>query len=228
MPEEGKKHMKTKIIPVIHYQDNDQAIRNAERASAAGCDGVLLIEMNGSNTRLVPMAQEIKTQWPDLLVGVNHLGLDPSRSLAVNLAADLDMTWTDMQPTHTEFPDDELKKRLSRQLRGKSHHLFVGVAFKHQRHEPDPVASARDAVTRGFIPTTSGPATGIAADPSQIARLRRGIGPEAPLGIASGITPGNFAMFAPHLSHVLVATGISSSFYELDEGLLAELISENG
>lgn len=220
--------MRTNIIPVIHYEDDDQAMRNAARAQAAGCDGVLLIQMDGSNTGLVSVAQEIKAQWPDLLVGVNHLGLDPSRSLAVNLAADLDMTWTDMQPTHTEFPDEDLKKRLSRRLRGKSHLLFTGVAFKHQRHEPDPVASARDAIERGFIPTTSGPATGVAADPSQIARLRKGIGPDAPLAIASGITPDNFAMFAPHLSHVLVATGVSSSFHEFDEELLASLVSVNG
>ena len=220
--------MRTNIIPVIHYEDDDQAIRNAARAQDAGCDGVLLIQMDGSNTRLVSVAQEIKAEGPDLLVGVNHLGLDPSRSLAVNLAADLDMTWTDVQPTHTEFPDENLKKRLSRQLRGKSHHLFTGVAFKHQRHEPDPVASARDAINHGFIPTTSGPATGVAADPSQIARLRQGIGPDAPLAIASGITPGNFAMFAPHLSHVLVATGVSSSFHDFDEELLASLVSANG
>ena len=106
--------MRTNIIPVIHYEDDDQAIRNAARVQDAGCDGVLLIQMDGSNTRLVSVAQEIKAEWPDLLVGVNHLGLDPSRSLAVNLAADLDMTWTDVQPTHTEFPDENLKKRLFR------------------------------------------------------------------------------------------------------------------
>jgi len=217
--------MRTKIIPVIHYADDEQAIRNAERAQATGCDGVLLIEMDGSNTRLVAVTQQIKTQWPDLLVGVNHLGLDPSRSLATNLAANLDMTWTDTQPTHTEFPDENLKKRISRQLRGRTHLMFTGVAFKHQRHEPDPVGSARDAVRHGFIPTTSGPATGVAADPSQIARIRKGIGPQAPLGVASGITPDNFSMFAPHLSHALVATGVSSSFHEFDEDLLADLVA---
>ena len=218
--------MRTSIIPVIHYHDDDLAMWNAEKAHEAGCDGILLIDMAGDGRRLVPIAQQVKIARPDLLVGVNHLGLDPLQSLRTNMAAGLDMTWTDHQPTHTEAIDDDLAKRMARQIRGGSHLLFTGVAFKHQRPEPDPVGAALSACAHGFIPTTSGPATGIAADPRRIAALRAGIGDSAPLAIASGITPGNFAMFAPYLSHVLVATGVSSSFHELDADLLEELVQQ--
>ena len=216
--------MKTKIIPVIHYLDDEQAMRNARRVYDAGCDGVMLIDMTGKNDRLVPLAQDIKIEWPDLPAGVNHLGLDPLRSLDLNLAAGLDMTWTDAQPTHTVFPDDQLSLMLSRRI--GSHDLFVGVAFKHQEHEPDPVGAAKSAIARNLIPTTSGSATGKAAEVQDIIDLRQGIGADAPLAIASGITPDNFAGFRPHLTHVLVATGVSRSFHELDEELMRELATE--
>ena len=218
--------MKTKIIPVIHYLDDEQAMRNARRVYDAGCDGVMLIDMTGKNDRLVPLAQDIKIEWPDLPAGVNHLGLDPLRSLDLNLAAGLDMTWTDAQPTHTVFPDDQLSLMLSRRIGRKRHDLFVGVAFKHQEHEPDPVGAAKSAIARNLIPTTSGSATGKAAEVQDIIDLRQGIAADAPLAIASGITPDNFAGFRPHLTHVLVATGVSRSFHELDEELMRELATE--
>lgn len=217
--------MKTKLIAVIHYQDDEQAIRNADRVAAAGLDGVFLIEMSGINTRLVPMALKIKDKHPGMLVGVNHLTLDPRNSLQINLSANLDMTWTDFQPTHSETERPDIAWDLSRTLEGTKHDLFVGVAFKHQRDEPDPVAAASRAISAGFVPTTSGPATGVAADIERICELRAGIGQEADLAIASGITPENASQFAPHLSHILVATGISSSFHELDATLMANLRS---
>lgn len=216
--------MRTKIIPVIHHLDDEQTMRNAHKIHEAGCDGVMLIDMSGKNDRLVPLAQDIKIEWPDLPVGVNHLGLDPLRSLDLNLAAGIDMTWTDAQPTHTVFPDDQLSLMLSRRIGRKRHDLFVGVAFKHQEHEPDPVGAAKGAIARGLIPTTSGSATGVAAAVDDVAALKAGVGPEAPLAIASGITPGNFADFRPYLTHVLVATGVSRDFHELDEDLLRQLV----
>lgn len=217
--------MKTRIIPVIHYLDDEQTMRNARRAYDAGCDGVMLIDMTGGNKRLVPLAQDIKIEWPDMPVGVNHLGLDPLRSLDLNLAAGLDMTWTDAQPTHTVFPDEHLSLMLSRRIGRRRHDMFVGVAFKHQEHEPDPVGAAKAALARNLIPTTSGSATGRAAAVKDVIALREGIGPDAPLAIASGITPENFAGFRPHLTHVLVATGVSSTFHELDEALMRRLVA---
>ena len=219
--------MKTRIIPVIHYEHDEQALRNANRVADAGCHGVFLIDMRGDNRRLVPMAQEIGKRHPRLAIGINHLGTDPLTSLRLNMEAGIGMTWTDAQPTHSEAHDEALQRELVDAIGASGHELFVGVAFKHQLHEPDPVGAARRAVDLGFIPTTSGPATGIAADATGIAALRAGLDEGSPLAIASGISPDNHAAFAPHLTHVLVATGVSKTFHELDPSLLRRLMHEN-
>ncbi|MBU9200312.1 hypothetical protein KTD31_02960 [Burkholderia multivorans] len=50
------------MIPVIHYENADQAMRNAERAFDAGCEGVFLIHMDGENELLSPSAIAIKAR----------------------------------------------------------------------------------------------------------------------------------------------------------------------
>ncbi len=215
----------TSIIPVIHYADDEQAMRNAARAFDAGCEGVLLIEMRGRDSLLPDVARAIKSRWEDRLVGVNMLGAEPERALEWSLDLGLDMTWTDEQLTHSSDGDADEARRVRTLLsRHPDHLFFCGVAFKHQRHEPDPVWAARAAVDLGFIPTTSGSATGVAAEVDRIAAIREGLEADAPLGIASGITPENAASFSPFLSHILVATGVSSTFHEFDPLLLRKLV----
>lgn len=214
----------TKIIPVIHYENDEQALRNANIAFGTGCDGVFLIEMSGNNRPLPLIAKVIKTRHPDKLVGMNLLGVDPADAIAINIAAGMDMTWTDVPLTHSAYdPWEWAQSAREAMVRDYGHQLFSGVAFKHQREEPNPALSALKAIELGFIPTTSGPATGVAAEASKIADLRQAIGPDSPLAIASGITPENAGEFAPFLSHILVATGVCSSFYEFDAERLKKL-----
>lgn len=216
--------MRTRIIPVIHHADDAQAMRNAERAFEADCDGVLLIHMEGRNDLLPTVAAAIKARWPDRIVGMNLLGFDPVEALDAVAACGLDATWTDEQVTYTEAARGEAERVAEALRRAPAGHLlFAGVAFKHQRREPDPAAAARRAVELGMIPTTSGPATGVAAGVEDVASLRAALGPDAPLAIASGVTPANARLFAPLLSHVLVATGVSSSFHEFDPAALRAL-----
>jgi len=216
--------MPTQVIPVIHYANDEQAIRNAGIAFGSGCAGVMLIHMEGRNDLLMPIAHHLKKHVPEKLVGINFLGMDVEEALAINIAAGLDMTWTDEQVTHTSLGPWPKAKRLRDMLgRAPDHLLFTGVAFKHQRHEPHPATAAREAAESGFIPTTSGPATGVAAEVDKIADLRRSLGPDLPLAIASGVTPANAHEFAPHLTHILVASGVSSSFHEFDVGRLCDL-----
>ncbi len=218
--------MHCKIIPVIHYENDAQAIRNAERAYDAGCDGVFLIHMDGDNELLAPIACRIKSRWADnLLVGVNYLGLDPVKAVLRNVADGLDMTWTDVQLTHSSADPWTFAEMIQTALaKHPAHQVFAGVAFKHQRPEPHPEQAARMADKFGLIATTSGSATGVAAEVDKIARLRAAIG-DAPLAIASGVTPENVHEYAPHLSHILVATGVSESFHEFDYEKLYRLRS---
>ena len=73
--------------------------------------------------------------------------------------------------------------------------------------------------------TTSGIATGEAADRAKIAAFRRGCG-DAPLALASGVTPENAADYAADVDAMLVATGINrpGDFYEIDPARLRRLL----
>jgi hypothetical protein len=215
----------TTIIPVIHYADDNQAMRNAERAIEAGCAGVMLIEMRGQNAGLLFIGGAIKRRWPAAHVGINHLGAEFEQAAHQNIGAALDSTWTDDQLTYSSAPIDPGAIRISRALESAPPHaVFCAVAFKYQADEADPADAAAKAVSLGFIPTTSGPATGVAANPARIERMRELIGPKAPLALASGITPDNAQAFAPLLSHMLVATGVSASFHEFDPARLRALV----
>lgn len=215
----------TLIVPVIHYANDNQAMRNAERAFDAGCPGVMLIEMQGCDRTTIYAAGAIKRRWPDRLVGLNFLNAFGPLNMPMATVAGIDLTWTDQQLTHSAGCDIAAwQARDVLRARADGHQLFCGVAFKYQQAEPNPEAAAVRAVELGFIPTTSGSATGRAADPSFIASLRNAIGLAAPLAIASGITPENAFLFLPHVSHVLVSTGVSSSFHEFDPARLRALI----
>ncbi|CAD7959193.1 unnamed protein product [Amoebophrya sp. A120] len=73
---------------------------------------------------------------------------------------------------------------------------------------------------------TSGTATGIAAERAKILSMRTGVGPEKPLGLASGVTPDNLAEYLSlGVDVVLVATGVSDDFHELSEDKLQRLIA---
>jgi hypothetical protein len=67
------------ILPVIHVETLDQAMRNAEVAKTAGCDGVFLINHSISSRELLGMARHVRSSFPDLWVGVNCLDLEPDQ-----------------------------------------------------------------------------------------------------------------------------------------------------
>ena len=70
------------------------------------------------------------------------------------------------------------------------------------------------------VVTTSGIATGNAAEISKIATFRNAL-PETPIALASGITPGNAADYAM-IDCFMVATGINitDDFYMIDPAKL--------
>ena len=105
---------------------------------------------------------------------------------------------------------------------------FGGTAFKKQR-PVDPSgyeAAARVGARWMDAVTTSGFATGRAADRAKIAAFRRGC-EDAPLALASGVTPDNAAGYAADVDAMLVATGINrdGDFYEIDPARLRRLLA---
>lgn len=222
--------MPLEIWPVIHLDPNQPALafQNARIAAENGCDGIFLIQMEGRDESLCRFAKTFKENFPRLKVGVNHLSLPADESLRLNLEAGLDATWTDapgIRGTKTTLTGELVKARLAEARGAGKNHLFFGsVAFKYQREEKLPVQAALTAIKYGMIPTTSGAGTGEAAPLAKLQMLRNGIG-DAPLGIASGITPENITEQAPYLTYILVATGISKDHLTFDEGKTKDLIA---
>lgn len=221
--------MKPSVLPVIHYESDKQCMENAELVFSAGCEGVFLIHMNGDNHKLLKVAEDIKIEWPDRLLGINYLGYTAEKALHFNTKLDVDMTWTDEQLTHSlNKPWDEAKRVKKFLAKSPRHLFFIAVAFKYQIKEDHPGYSACMARDMGFIPTTSGTGTGVAADINKIKRMKEDLGSNGSLAIASGITPENVGDFAPYLSHILVSTGISRDFHNFDADKLRSLMDAIG
>ena len=103
---------------------------------------------------------------------------------------------------------------------------FGGTAFKKQR-PVDPARwqdAAREAAPFMDVVTTSGLATGEEAGLQKLRCFKAGIG-DAPLALASGITPENAGTYA-EADAFLVATGINrpDDFYNIDPARLARLM----
>lgn len=206
------------IIPVIHWKSPSQAEWNLRVALDAGCPGAILINMGGEGRAMVSCLLDLRERYPDALLGVNLLGAASFRDmLNTSRIIGLDATWTDEQLTHSS-------RRPVRPDIPTGHLVFCAVAFKYQQHEPDPVTAARTAVRLGMVPTTSGAGTGEPVDPDHLRLIREGIGPEAPLAVASGVTPENVHLVRPYLTHALVATGISANFHNLDPARTRALV----
>lgn len=217
------------VFPVIHIRSDHgsltHVLENADMAFEAGADGVFLISMDGHDELLRDLGREVKKRHEDKLVGLNYLTLSAEQAIARSAGAGMDMTWSDNAQTHSSQPLDRAVTIAAALSHFKGHQFFGGVAFKYQREEPFPDLAAIRAADLGFVPTTSGPGTGAAADPAKIMRMSKALR-GGNLAIASGITPDNVLTFAPYLSHILVATGVSKNEHDFEFELLCQLMGK--
>lgn len=202
-----------KIIPVIHHLTNQLTLDNAQICADEKAYGVFLISMTGDNEYLPMLAKAIKGKHPELKVGINLLGKTALDSLETSLIFNLDMTWSD-NPIVTSAKVADDARAISDLITNKEHLFFNSVAFKYQKIENSPGEAARLSKELGFIPTTSGKATGQAADLAKILKMKQAIG-DHPLAVASGLDPDNILSYLNHIDYGLVATGISKTFHEL-------------
>lgn len=210
----------TQIYPVIHYLDRDTAISETAIARSAGADGVFLISHLGDDTELVDVAKEIKQMHEGFPIGVNLLSRQGLAAVQIAVSAGMDMVWADNMGVDSTGLTDEgraIAAIAGAQSRCK---IFASVAFKYRPHEPLPETAAKHAQNAGLVPTTSGTATGSAPDVQKISAMSAATG--GLLAVASGMTPENVGSYAPYLSHILVATGVSLNEHQIDgEKLLA-------
>ena len=235
---EFRKHFKSVgpvVTPVIHALDEIQVRKNVEVAVRHGAAGVFLINHDYPRDQLKPVIRAIRAAFPSLWLGVNFLavtGYDAFPELA-GLAAEgalVDGYWgDDARVDEREDTQTEAGAIAALHADGGWRGLyFGGVAFKKQRPvaPEDYARAAKLAVPLMDVVTTSGVATGEAADHDKIAIFRDAIG-DAPLALASGVTPDNAETYAPDVDCFLVATGINHSgdFYNIDPARLEALMA---
>ena len=223
------------VTPVIHVLDTAQAMRGVETCARAGAAGVFLINHDFEKERLLPIIREVRKAMPRLWLGVNFLAVSGAEAFPVlgSLEADgcmVDGYWADnarMDERETVQREADEIARI-RTESGWTGMYFGGTAFKAQR-PVDPSRYEHSAIiAKAYmdVVTTSGPGTGHEADTPKIDDFRRGLS-DAPLALASGVTPENAERYGRDVDCFLVATGIAppGDFYSIDPARLDALLA---
>ena len=209
-----KLHTRQQFFPVIHLTDLEQGLREFEKAVDANADGVFFIDHHGKGSLCLDVAQSAKLQNPSFYVGVNLL----SRNLTDNLydvaMRGLDAIWFD----HAGVSSDGFTEQG--QALAKMHtvysyiDIYAGVAFKYQKPESSPEKAVLYTCDEPWIPCTSGPGTGYAADTDKIELMSNAS--SNGLALASGVDLENVQAFLPFVTHFFVASSISVDEHTLD------------
>lgn len=198
------------FTPVIHVQSDEQALDQAQVAFDNGADGIFLIDHRRSHRKLLATYEVVRWNLPHAWIGLNFLDLSALDAIK-KVPQSVDGLWMDSVVG--------VKRQDIRAFNGR---YFAGVAFKYQE-QPEDLAKAANEVAFLFdVVTTSGDATGVAADPAKLALMRSAI-VDVPLALASGVTSANVRDYLPYVSCFLVSTGISRDFHTLDPDKVREL-----
>jgi len=213
------------VLPVIHVESLDQALRNAQIARQAGCDGVFLINHAGPYSELLAIHRAVFSEHPDCWIGVNCLDLSP-RDVFEQISDEVAGVWVDNagidETAERQWSAEEASQ--ARRDSGWQGLYFGGVAFKYQRQVDNLERAALLATNYVDVVTTSGSGTGRSVHVDKIRTMKGAIG-SFPLAIASGVTPENVSQYLGVSDCFLVATGISRSWTELDPERTASLVS---
>ena len=214
-----------RILPVVHHLNIALSHEQIDLAFEVGADGVFVISHDGDDTELMDVIIEQKKAHPERYIGVNFLSMHyPVRAYNVAATTGADAVWLDNAGVDSTSIELGQYVAEAKRARAGNQHIFASVAFKYQAPEPDPVKAAVNALSLGFIPTTSGPGTGQAPEVQKIIDMSAAT--NGILGIASGMTPENVELYAPHLSHILVATGVSQDMHHFDYEKLMVLVAK--
>jgi hypothetical protein len=232
------------VLAVIHVRSAKQAATSLAVAERCGCPGVFLVNHYMAASELVRIFSVLRRANPDYWIGVNFLGTRADE--AFGLLSELDCRapdglWSDNAMLGSGQADDVARaRRVSRSraavgLAGKTLY-FGGVAHKGQAGVHNDKLKlelvARAAADIMDVVTTTGPATGMAADPEKITRMASGCAAGGaaggtPLAIASGVSVDNIAEFvAGGACCFIVASSVACGFHKFDEGKLTALMEK--
>ena len=223
------------ILPVIHVIDSGQTAANIDKLITAGIKGCFLINHDFDVETFLPIIRSIRATYPDFWLGLNFLGVTgldafPVLASLSDEGCRIDAYWADDARIDERTDDQSEADAIADMLKncGWQGLYFGGTAFKKQRpvNPGDYAASARIAGGYMDVVTTSGVATGNAADLGKIATFREAL-PDKPIALASGITPENAADYS-NVDCFMVATGINidQDFYNIDPAKLDQLMMQ--
>lgn len=221
------------VLPVIHVLDSGQVSENIRILVGEGASGCFLINHDFGVDAFLPIVRETRSAWPSIWMGVNFLAVTGRDAFPVlgeleKTGCPVDAYWADNARIDETGRDPSEARQIAvvRETSGWPGLYFGGTAFKKQRpvepaHWQD---AAREAAPFMDVVTTSGVATGEEADLQKVREFRAGVG-DAPLALASGVTPENARRYAD-VDAFLVATGINrpGDFYNIDPARLAQLM----
>ncbi|WP_436148022.1 hypothetical protein [Acidovorax sp. LjRoot194] len=210
------------VFPVIHHLDATTTFSEILVSRACGAAGVFLISHEGADLELLDIARTAIQENAGFPIGLNLLSMRCVKAARMAIEVGAPMVWADDMGVDSQGLTADGRAMASIAREEPQLKLFASVAFKYRPHEIDPVGAAAQAREAGFIPTTSGEATGHAPDPKKIVSMGEG----GALAIASGMTPENVHIYAPALTHILVATGVSRSEHHIDPAKLSTLIGK--
>ena len=221
------------VLPVIHVLNTAQVAENIRVLVGEGAAGVFLINHDFGVDPFLPILRETRAAWSSLWIGCNFLAVTGRDAFPIlgDLAREgcqIDAYWADDGRIDETGKDPAEAEGIAatRVASGWNGLYFGGTAFKKQRPvDPTDYYPAAVEATRFMdVVTTSGIATGEAADLNKIRDFRAGAG-STPLAIASGITPANAREYAD-VDAFLVATGINKDgdFYNIDSKRLSALM----
>jgi hypothetical protein len=215
---------KINIWPVIHVHNMNSALAQIDIIkSIGGCKGVFLISMRGDDNLTTKIANEIiKEQIKSndsnrLLIGINHLSLSPDISYQQSLS--LDAIWTDCDFIRSERIDHAINNSLNKLHQTHKKLLFSPVAFKYKAFEKNPIKTAIKTIEYGYIPTTSGDATGSPPSAEKLKTISDGIKNKFgvnKLAVASGISEKNIIDLHSYITDVLISSSLCNSSDEID------------
>ena len=222
------------ILPVIHVLDHQQTASNIDKLIDAGIKGCFLINHDFDVETFLPIIRSIRRSYPDFWIGLNFLAVTGLVAFPILAALEQDDCRIDAYWADDARIDERITAQAeaaaivrTRQDSGWTGLYFGGTAFKKQRpvKPEDYTVSATIAGHYMDVVTTSGIATGNAADVSKLTVFRAAL-PDTPIALASGITPENAADYAM-VDCFMVATGINikDDFYNIDPARLRDLIA---
>ena len=220
--------MKGKIIPVIHTIDMNQVKYNLDLCKNNGIDFVFLIN-HGFGPKCVETLQtyfNLSKEMYDIKIGLNFLQVDTPEAMAIvnSMSIKPDALWVDKSYI---TPNDLTKANLIKELNTLSIKYFGAVAFKYQKQpsKNELQLVCETATNYMDVITTSGSATGIAADLEKIKTIKNYIGNHE-MAIASGINADNKNMYSEFVDYLLVASSITNPQTEMIiESKLKEILN---